>query len=232
MKPPLKIRKSYEEVFEHLRDQIVSGKYNSGERLPSIKELSILFGVGQSTIREAIGSLKTMGLVTIKQGEGTFVTHIEPTELLSRLDSLRPITKQDIISLFEVRKIVETSIAKVTAQRRTIEDLRLIGDALNEMEDAHNQNLSEMGTKADWKFHIAISRATRNEILNLMMHSISELIERTMSVSCKKMFEIEGVSEKLLQDHRDIYDAIRLQKAEEAELLMLKHLQYVENFMM
>lgn len=230
MKPQFKVRKTYEEVADYLRDQIISGEYKAGERLPSLRELGEMLGVGQSTIREAIGSLKTMGLVSIRQGEGTFVTRFEPEELKQTLESLRPVTKQDITCLYEVRKIIETGIVKLAAERRTVDDLRAIGEALDEMEAAHEQNNQELGDEADWKFHFAIASASHNEILGSIMHSISELMARTMNVSRKKMYEL--VPDTLLDHHRNIYEALRLQNQEKAEQAMLEHLKTVQEIML
>lgn len=232
MKPQFKVRKTYEEVADYLRDQIISGVYKSGERLPSLRELGEILGVGQSTIREAIGSLKTMGLVTIRQGEGTFVTRFEPEELKTTLESIRPVTKQDISSLYEVRKIIEAGIVRLAAERRTVDDLRAIGDALDKMEKAHHGNLREQGDEADWKFHAAIARASHNEMLESVMHSISEMMERTMKASRQHMYEMDGVGEKLLEDHRNIYEAIRLQNVDQAVEAMLLHLRGVEEIML
>ncbi len=230
MRPQFKVRKTYEEVADYLRNQIISGEYKAGERLPSLRELGEMLGVGQSTIREAIGSLKTMGLLIIRQGEGTFVTKFEPEELKHTLESLRPVTKQDIRSLYEVRKIIETGIVKLAAERRTVEDLRTIGEALDAMEAAHEQNNQEHGDEADWNFHFAIAAASHNEILGSLMHSISEMMVRTMNVSRKRMYEI--VPETLLNHHRNIYEALRLQSQEKAEAAMLDHLQTVQEIML
>ncbi len=62
MRSALKVRKSYEEVADLLKEHILNGTYQPGERLPSFRELSEQMGVGQSTIREAVSSLKTIGL--------------------------------------------------------------------------------------------------------------------------------------------------------------------------
>jgi GntR family transcriptional repressor for pyruvate dehydrogenase complex len=231
MKTPFKVRKTYEEVADYLRNQIVSGVYKPGERLPSLRELGEMLGVGQSTIREAIGSLKTMGLVSIRQGEGTFVTQFEPEELLAMLESIRPVTKQDIISLLEVRKIIESGIVRLAAERRTEEDLQFIKKAVEELEEAHRSDIRNKGDQADWEFHFAIANASHNEILVSMMHSISEIMKRTMKLARQKIYEMPGVPERLLQEHLDIYKAIESGNGEQAEKMLLDHLRRVETIM-
>ncbi|SEN23520.1 FadR/GntR family transcriptional regulator [Lihuaxuella thermophila] len=225
-----KVKKTYEEVADYLKEQILSGVYQPGERLPSLRELGERLGVGQSTIREAISSLKTMGLVTIQQGGGTFVTPYKPEELLSAFETIQPVTKQDIISLLEVRKIIEIGIVRLAAERSTEEDTANMEEALNEMERALVNG--ELGDKADWKFHYSLATASHNPILESIMQSISETMEKTLKASRQKLYETEGNPERLLSEHKDIYQAIVNKDAKRAEEAMLYHLLGVEKEML
>ncbi len=225
-----KVKKTYEEVADFLKEQILSGVYQPGDRLPSLRELGEMMGVGQSTIREAISSLKTMGLVTIRQGGGTFVTPYQPEELLSAFETIQPVSKQDIISLLEVRKIIEIGIVRLAAERRTKKDIAKIEEALNEMEQAlHN---GELGDKADWKFHYSLATASHNPILESLMQSISETMGRTLKASRQKLYETEGNPQRLFSEHQDIYQAVLRKDAKRAEEAMLYHLLDVEKEML
>jgi len=228
--PNFKVKKTYEEVADFLKNQIMSGVYKAGDRLPSIRELGETLGVGQSTVREAISSLKTMGLVTMRQGEGTFVTHFDPSDLLAALENIRPVTQQDIISLLEVRKIIETGIVRLAAKRRTEEDLKKIEEALQEMEAAlHNE---ELGEQADWRFHYFIAVASHNPILESVMQSISETMGKSLKAVRQKLYESTGYPERLFSEHKDIYQAIADQDPKKAEETMLYHLLGVEKEML
>jgi len=234
MKPsPFKIRKTYEEVADFVREQIISGVYKPGQRLPSLRELGEMLGVGQSTIREAIGSLKTMGLVSIRQGEGTFVTKLKTDELLASLETVRPLTRQDLLSLLEVRKILETDIARLASQRRSQEDLAQLRAALAELEafDPSNDK-GNFGGDVDKNFHDAIASSAHNEILQSLMNSISEMMERSIKVNREQMFKLAGIHDRLLEEHQNIFRAIEEQNPDEAEKWMLEHLNGVEDFYM
>ncbi|SFJ49556.1 FadR/GntR family transcriptional regulator [Thermoflavimicrobium dichotomicum] len=228
--PKFKVKKTYEEVADFLKEQIISGVYQPGDRLPSLRELGEMLGVGQSTVREAISSLKTVGLVTIRQGEGTFVTQYEPEKLLSAFESIQPVTRQDIIALLEVRKVIECGIVRLAAERHTEEDLRQIEEALREMEDALNQG--ELGDKADWKFHYAIASASHNSIFQSIMQSISETMEETLKASRERLYSSKENPLRLYHEHRDIYEAIRSKNPKRAEEAMLYHLIGVEREML
>jgi GntR family transcriptional repressor for pyruvate dehydrogenase complex len=228
--PQFKMRKTYEEVADFLKEQIISGVYQPGDRLPSLRELGELLGVGQSTVREAISSLKTMGLVTIRQGEGTFVTRYDPEDLISAFEAIVPVTKQDIISLLEVRKIIETGIVRLAAERHTEEDLTKVEEALQEMEEALRNG--QLGDAADWKFHYALACAAHNPILESVMQSISETMEKTLKASRQRLYRIEGNPKRLFDEHKDIYQAVRSRNAKRAEETMLYHLLGVEKEML
>ncbi|AMA71889.1 GntR family transcriptional regulator, transcriptional repressor for pyruvate dehydrogenase complex [Aneurinibacillus thermoaerophilus] len=225
-----KVRKTYEEVADYLKEQIISGKYEPGAKLPSLRELGETLGVGQSTVREALSSLKTLGLITMKQGEGTFVTRHDPEEVISAFEALRPATKQEIIELLEVRKIIESGTARLAAERRTKEDLKRIEEALAEMEQALAQGI--LGDAADWKFHYAVVQASHNQTLSTIMMSISEAIERSLYASRLELYRTNGVPEKLYKEHARIYEAIRAQNSAEAAEVMLYHLRGVEEKML
>jgi GntR family transcriptional regulator, transcriptional repressor for pyruvate dehydrogenase complex len=224
--PQFKIRKTYEEVADYIKEQIMNGVYKPGDRLPSFREFSELLGVGQSTIREAISSLKTMGLVTIRHGEGTFVTRFNPEDVLSGFEMIHPVTEQDVMSLLEARKIIETGIVQLASERRSDEDLKRIEEALNEMEDTVAKG--DLGDKADLKFHYEIARACHNPVLEFMMQSISETMGKTLKASREKMFQTKGYPEQLLAEHKDIFKAIANKNSKKAEEAMLYHLLGVE----
>ncbi|MBA4602145.1 FadR/GntR family transcriptional regulator [Thermoactinomyces mirandus] len=224
--PQFKVRKTYDEVADYLKEQIMNGTYKPGDRLPSLRELSELLGVGQSTIREAVSSLKTMGLVTIRHGEGTFVTRFDPEEIMSGFEQIQPVTKQDILSLLEARKIIETGIARLAAERRSKEKLKNIEEALKEMEQAVAKE--ELGDKADLKFHYEIARASHNPVLEFIMQSISETMGKALKASREKMFQTKGYPEQLLAEHRNIFEAIAGKNPKKAEEAMLNHLLGVE----
>jgi GntR family transcriptional repressor for pyruvate dehydrogenase complex len=225
-----RVRKTYEEVADYLQEQIVSGVYKSGARLPSLRELGETLGVGQSTVREALSSLKTLGLITMKQGEGTFVTRHDPEEVISAFEALRPATRQEVVELLEVRKIIESGTVRLAAERRTEQELKQMKDALSEMEQALADG--GLGDKADWKFHYAVAQASHNQTLTTVMMSISEAMERALHVSRLELYQTPTIPEKLYKEHYRIYEAIRLQDGVQAAEAMLEHLCGVEEEML
>ena len=108
-----------EEVAELIKKQISEGKLAKGDKLPAEPELMRLFGVGRSTVREAIKMLVNMGYLSVQQGRGTFVENVTETNELFH----QRLKRADIQELREVRDIMEAPIARLATQRRTKADL-------------------------------------------------------------------------------------------------------------
>nr|WP_241254684.1 FadR/GntR family transcriptional regulator [Brevibacillus sp. SYP-B805] len=228
--PTFHVKKTYEEVADYLKNQILTGVYKPGDRLPSIRELGETLGVGQSTVREAISALKTLGLVTMRQGEGTFVTRLEPEEVWASFEPIRPMSTEDVISLLEVRKIIEAGIVRLAAERRSDEDLRLIERSLDDMAAAIKTK--SLGEKADWAFHYALAVASHNPILTSIMQSLAETISKSLAAARVKMYQEKKSAERLLAEHRAIYTAVAEKDPGKAEEAMLAHLRGVEQAML
>ncbi|UOF92186.1 FadR family transcriptional regulator [Fodinisporobacter ferrooxydans] len=227
---PVKAKKNYEEIVEQLKSAIQNGKFPPGSRLPSVRELSNQFAVGQAAVREALSALKAMGLITIKQGSGTYVEQFDPNEIVSEitraLDQVNFLSKEDIRSLLELRKIIEAGSAKLAARRRTKEDLEMMGSILNNMEK--DLNSAVLGEKADWEFHYTIAAASKNPFLLTLMDSIAETIQASLKANRTKLYQIPGGPQRLLEEHKGIYHAILATDEVTAEKLIVTHLSNVD----
>lgn len=150
-----------EKVAASLQQQVALGHYKTGEKLPTEPELMKIFGVGRSTIREAIKLLANSGLLKVQQGLGTFVANSsggsEPFDQRIRR------AKSD--DLNEVRSLLEIKIAEKAAVNRTIADIEKMKHFLQERKIAAANGSVGDCIQADVNFHIAIAEASNNEIL-------------------------------------------------------------------
>ncbi len=150
-----------DEVAAQLQQQIALGKYKTGEQLPIEPELMKTFGVGRSTIREAIKSLVNSGLLRVQQGVGTFVEGAEGIK-----ESLpQRLKRADYKDIDEIRQLIEMKIAEKAALNRTEEDLKEIRHWLALRKKAALENNLAACVEADIQFHTAIAVAAKNEIL-------------------------------------------------------------------
>lgn len=217
--------KGYEIVMEQLKESILSGTYAPGAKLASVVELAAAFGVGRSTIREALSALKAIGLVEIRQGGGTYVSAELPAEPADGASLFA--NAQSIRELLEVRKILETGCVSLAARNRTEEDLQAIGEELLEMETYLHDEAK--GEEADVRFHLKLARATHNSLLIAMMESLSERLHDSMRESRRLWFYGERAeARRLLREHSDIFEAVRERDEQQAFDAMNTHLGKVE----
>lgn len=223
----IKPKKIYEEVSDELYEMIRSGSLKPGEQLDSIQQLAENFQVGRPAIREALSALSSMGLIEIKQGEGTFVKTFDPAIMNHPLSAALLMDQDNIKHLLEVRKILESGTAEVAAKKRTEENLIELKDMLFNMEKVSDDE--ELSDKADISFHVAVANASQNELLITLMNHVSELMtEKMRDIRRVALYSEEMTLKQLYQQHVRIYDAIVAQDEDGARSAMLFHLQSVE----
>jgi len=164
------IRRSLaDEVAAKLQQQILLGQYQINEKLPTEPELMKSFGVGRSTIREAIRILANSGLLRVQQGIGTFV---EDTSGIKEPLSQR-LKRANAKDVDEVRQLLEMKIAEKAADHRTEEDISKIKHFLEvRTQAAHDDRLYDC-VEADIQFHVAIAEASKNDILADLYKSLA-----------------------------------------------------------
>ncbi|OXS76250.1 transcriptional regulator [Lysinibacillus sp. KCTC 33748] len=227
----IKPKKIYEEVSEILYEKIRGGELKPGDRLDSVEQLAEQLQVSRSAIREALSALKAMGLIEIKQGSGTFVKSNQSNQLDFPLSTAILTNKQDISHLLEVRKIIEVGTAASAAIHRTDEDLQSMMQILDEMK--HAQGNGELGEKADFQFHAAISAASQNPLLATLLDQVSGLMIETMKETRRIwLYSKKITSEKLYDEHMQIFLAIKQQNEELAKHAMASHLSNVEEVLL
>ncbi len=227
----IKPKKIYEEVAEILYEKIRAGELKPGDRLDSVEQLAEQLQVSRSAIREALSALKAMGLIEIKQGSGTFVKSIRANQLDFPLSTAMLTNKQDVSHLLEIRKIIEVGAAASAAMHRTEEDLQAMMQILDEMKRV--QGDGELGEKVDFQFHSAISTASQNPLLATLLDQVSGLMIETMRETRRLwLFSKKTTSEKLYDEHMQIFLAIKHQNEELAKQTMASHLSNVEKVLM
>ncbi len=224
----IKPKKIYEEVAEAILHMIQTGQLKPGDKLDSVQQLAENFQVGRAAIREALTALRAMGLIEMKQGEGTYVREFDPAMLSFPISAAVLMNKEDVAHLLEVRKLLEVGAAGVAARKRMEEDLRAMQSALTQMRKAIGDE--ELGEKADFLFHMAIAAATKNPLLVSLMNNVSGMMMETMRETRRIwLFAKQATTEQLLEDHIAIFEAIRDQHVELAQERMKEHLGHVEN---
>jgi DNA-binding FadR family transcriptional regulator len=163
-----------EEVAGQLKEQIAAGTYSVGSRLPVEPELMKMFGVGRSSIREAIKLLANTGLLRVQQGVGTFVESIESNN--ETMDQRLKRAKEQEVD--EVRQLLEMKIAEKAALHRSSKDLQQISRHLAARKKAADNDSLIDCIDADVAFHTAIAVAAGNDILADLYKTVSEHLKQ------------------------------------------------------
>jgi len=220
---PIKIKRIYEEIMEQLKDMISKGQLKYGQKLPSERELAESLGVSRASVREALTALEAIGILDIRPGEGTFVRETSVSATFAPLAMVLEMEQNSMSQLMEVRRVLETEMAALTAQRATEEDLINIETNLDHMKSA--KTISE-AVEADLWFHFAIAEATHNSILLRIMNTVADLMHNTFRIQREELFA--GKGREIIAEHEAIYKAIRDRDIESARLRMLQHIDNIQ----
>ncbi|MGI9288971.1 MAG: FadR/GntR family transcriptional regulator [Pseudomonadales bacterium] len=167
-------------VVDTLGRRISAGVYHQGETLPIEQELASSLGVGRNALREAVKVLSGKGMISTAPRSGTKVrckdewNMLDP-EVLSWHADPEIATKEFMLDLIEMRRIIEPKAAELAAKRATREDVATILTAFEEMKN--NADSSEARMEADIQFHSAILKATHNVVLSHFKSAIGTYLK-------------------------------------------------------
>lgn len=196
-----------DQVIAELRRQITSGAWPVGFRIPTEPELVEQLGVARNTVREAVRALAHNGLLDIRQGSGTYVR--ATSELAGVMH--RRFAEADPGHVAELRSALESAAARLAAQRRTEDDLRLLRSLLRRRQDAWDSGEVDDFVEADATFHTAVVRASHNEVLTALYADLGTVLRAWLRQDVGD--ELRG--EDLL-DHSGLVAAIAAADAETA----------------
>lgn len=208
-----------------IKQMILSGQVGPGEKLPREKELASRLGLSRSSLREAVRALILAGVLKTRQGDGTYVTSLEPHQLLETMSlAVDFMQNHTLVELFEVRRMIEPGATALAAGRITTEDLLLLEETLGRMDSAGS--VEEL-VEADDDFHQVIAGATGNAALAALLQN---LYGRTLRARIWRGLAEEGAIDRTRISHRSIYEAISHRDAELARATATTHIAEVESW--
>ncbi len=217
----LQSERLYEQIVSQIERRILNGELKIGDQLPAERDLAQQFGVSRTAVREAIKALREKGLVQAQPGRGTFITDSAARALRHSLRFIAQAGSEDgLVSLVEVREMVEPEIAALAAERANPENIAAMRDAIRAMDAAMQQ--ADTFVEADLDFHLALADATQNPLVPALIDSIVHLLREQR----KRLFLI-GSAAASQHYHRRILDAVVAHDAGAARQAMRDHLRQV-----
>jgi GntR family transcriptional regulator, transcriptional repressor for pyruvate dehydrogenase complex len=207
------------DICRKLAGSIVRGDWPVGTRIPPERELCQVFEAGRSSVREALKALELMGMVESRLGDGTFVC--ERSRFLSSplMWAIASSEEADIGELVEARRLIETELAALAAERATGGNLERIGETLDEMEASGDD--AQRFLAADLGFHTAVAEAAHNRILMTALELLRNLTRRWI----REALRDPTASREALEQHKEIFLAIAKRRPDQARAAMGAHLE-------
>lgn len=207
----MRANRVHQNIFEEFQNRIRQGTWLPGDRIPSITQLAEELHVSTGSVREALRSLQTINMVTIKHGSGCYVTGTRPTVDLTTHFQERG---GALLALAETRRILEPELAFLAAERGTDEELAEIEGLAKQMIEEFQRGLDF--AESDVLFHQKIAHAARNPILQQVLADLRDLhLELRRAVILNMT-----TSSRALRLHVLIAEAIRSRNATQARVLM------------
>jgi DNA-binding FadR family transcriptional regulator len=205
MLKPVEKQRVAEEIAEQLRSLILGGQYPPGSKLPPERELSKRLRVNRASLREALKKLEHLGLVRIRQGDGTRVQNFMETGGIELVQHLLPLAggKPELIrDLLEFRRIFGRELARLAAARQAV------GDGLARLRELADRAERASGAlelfEADFDFYVSLAQLSGNQVMLLLINTVRDSVRGFMPL----LANLAAPGEVVRRHHRDLIAAL------------------------
>lgn len=210
----------FEEIADQVVEQINSGAFAVGDKLPSERVMAERFGVSRNVIREAIRGLEEKGFVQVQAGRGAYICKPDSRKLSQNLSDVVRSSEASPKEILDAREVFETAIAATAAARAcpaTIEPLRLL---LQQMEKA-DVSPTQFAV-LDQEFHLAMARCAQNPVLTLLADSIYQMASDSLFLLTP---HDAGCIATSLQEHCEMLAALEQHDVARVQEALHRHIQ-------
>ncbi|MCG5102573.1 FadR/GntR family transcriptional regulator [Oceanobacillus alkalisoli] len=205
-------------IMNQFTKMIKNGELSIGDKIPPERNLAEQFGVGRSTIREAIKSMTSMGLLEARLGEGTFVKKVDSDDIKQQLQwglYLDPVPFNELV---ELRMILELETVKKAALNRTEKEIIELQSWINKMKE---EGKVQRNKENDLMFHMTIAKASNNKMIYNLLDLIRMSLEEWFENVLKEPINVE----ESIDEHELILEAVIQQDVVQAVNSMRSHLE-------
>ncbi|MFG1688513.1 FadR/GntR family transcriptional regulator [Nonomuraea sp. NPDC049269] len=205
------------DIARQLLSQLLSGHLAPGTRLPSERQLSETLGVGRSTVREALKALDVLGIIEVRQGDGTYLRQSTSSLLPSAIEWGLMLGQPQVLDLIEARKHIEVVIAELAAERA---DAAAVEELRAHLADMRAAKDSTAFVEADVAFHLTLAHAAGNSVLDDILGSIRSLLR----VWIRRAIHEAGETQTTIAEHAAVLAAIEQRSPSAAVTAMRGHM--------
>jgi GntR family transcriptional regulator, transcriptional repressor for pyruvate dehydrogenase complex len=217
---PLESKRAFEAISEQIKGLICSGQLNPGDKLPGERELATLFKTGRMVVRESLRMLEQSGFIYIKSGYkgGAFVKDVGADVMTGSIADLTKLGRISLEQLTEARVEIESVIIGLAAKRMKHDDFEQLWKNIEYSEQLIAEG--RMSRDGNIMFHLILAKGAKNYLLEVIIESVMNVVDSLAN----RLKPGIGYSEKILNAHKAIYDALRKKEVEAARKLMRDHL--------
>jgi GntR family transcriptional repressor for pyruvate dehydrogenase complex len=210
----------FSRVAEQVERFITGNGLSPGDRLPGERELCQLLGVSRTSVREALRSLQTRGIVVVRHGKGAFVA--QPGEGDSALRQLALLREIGMDELFAMREVLEVPAAGWAAVAATEEQLRLLEQTFEQLEQAVlGRRPPRALQELDARLHLRIAEYASNRFLAMTQGALQEMLARSMETT----LAIPGRPARSVREHAEIIQALAARDPQRARAAARRHIR-------
>jgi GntR family transcriptional repressor for pyruvate dehydrogenase complex len=215
-----------DDAIEAIKQMIVAGELGPGDRLPREADLADRLGLSRSSLREAVRALTLVKVLTVRQGDGTYVTSLDPAMLMDALGFVVDFHRDDsVLQFLEVRRILEPAAAAIAAVAMPREEIDGLAHLLDELPP--DPDLEELVAN-DIQFHGRIAAATGNPLMCSLLEALSG---RPQRARMWRGLTQDTAVERTLDEHRAIQRALADRDPEAARAWATVHIAGVEDWL-
>jgi GntR family transcriptional repressor for pyruvate dehydrogenase complex len=214
-----------DDAIAKIKEMIVSGELQPGDRLPRELDLAQRLGLSRSSLREAVRALSLVRILDVRQGDGTYVTSLEADVLLEAMSFMADLHHdQNVMHILEARRVMEAATAALAAQYIDEEELVELHRLINASADCATV---EEFVDNDLEFHRKIAIASRNPVLASLLDSLAS---RTSRARVWRGVMQSDARERALMEHRALVEALEEHRPDQARAWATVHIAGVEEW--
>ena len=211
-----------DQIIDQLTSMIADGKFKPGDKLPPEPALMEQFGVGRSSLREAVGALSLIGMLTVRPGHGT---HVSANAGQSSPSSLRwgmfMSWREKLHEFIEARIALEQTLVGMAAERATEAEIEEIRRAHNLLKAS--KLTRRKAIQADLDFHMSIANASHNTVLARFLEELRQPVKNWM----EQKASLFGGYDRVYEQHDVVFNAILNHDPVRAQRMIKEHLEAV-----
>lgn len=215
-----------QQVMEGIQRLLADGTFSPGDRLPTESALARTFGVGRNSVREAVRQLEMLGVVEVRQGEGTFVRKLDATSVVEPFRAILALSASSTRQVLEFRTVLEPGIAALAAEHATGAQIERMARALERKVALQESGDATAVLEEDLDFHLALAAGAGNPLVLGVAEALLGLLREFRM----RLARQSAYNEELTAAEQRVLAAVRSHDGPAAAAAMREHMALLQPY--